>query len=206
MRRGPEHHLPPEVEALARQALVEVDRLLGDVSLAWDEIEARWPLSRAEARRWLAGELDDPRRAALYRVLFAYRPGLRAALAAAGEIAEPPAVIVFHRADAAGAGILLRAAAAPQPDAGEVLLESPEGYRLEAFLSSRVGCSELRWAGGEPAGAVTLYVDGVPLELLEAFDAEGDALVRSRDLEPVLRGAAVLEMTLENFNSEPDNQ
>jgi len=200
---------PNEVRRLLNQ--LSAQRLLSAVPITWDEIDEMLPsLNRQEAERYLNGQLDDPRRAALFDVLFRFHPGLRAVLRPQEAMPEPPPVIVFRRAvqSRQAEEVPLRLAAKPASGvATTIRLISDEGYSLDLFPSNEHnGYHEVYLDGGKPAGTVTLYVAGEPIEWVQPLDDEGFGRVRTSALAEVLAGTAALEMIVSPADATLDTE
>jgi hypothetical protein len=191
---------PPQGEIRVRKEdLCVWARLTGPLPLTWDEVERALPaLSRGEAALYLEGRLQDVGKAVLYKVLLACQPGLRAALRP-----EPAGTLIVMRLEdrLPRKGTTFRAAAKALGEGveggdGETVLTSEEGYRLRAFPHPRRGRTSLELSAPVEHGPVALYKDGSPLQLLEPFDQFGYAVVRTRHIDSVLRGRAILELVV----------
>jgi hypothetical protein len=153
-------------------------------------------LSRHEAAHHLGGRLDDPNRAALYDVLFAYHPALRVALLRLPEPSAPPPLIALETAEAGEAFWQLAAGGPPEATAGKGLFRCGDGDLWLFPHTERADLTSLEFRARTP-GVVpgALYVGGRPVELAEAFDRHGLAAVKTAVIEPVLRGEAELAFT-----------
>lgn len=195
----------------ARRLLAEIhaQRLLSHVPITWDEVEELLPaLNRREAARHLDGELQDPQRSVLFDILFSYHPGLREVLRPSPEVVSPP-VIVLRRAESAqdAADVPLKLSAKPADPLSEmVVLETDDGNKIELFRHSRKGWHTVRFIGGRPAGAVTLFVDGVPIPWSRPLDGQGFGAIATDALTEFLNREAAMEMIVDDTSEGSDDR
>lgn len=173
-------------DAQVRGALA-IERLLGPLPISWDEVESSLPMvNRRSAERYLREGSNDPNEEAIYETLFACHPGLRAAIDVEVDQSERTIVVME----------LERGEIDSETSAFPVRLSSSEGYVLEADPTKDEGYTSLRFLGRVPGGVVEVFVDGVPIELTQPFDADDIAWVRTQDLASVYSGDSVMEISI----------